>query len=153
MSQNNEGKVRDTKLGEWLSEKSPKILDVVGDLLPDQGVLGVVKRLVDSDPDITPQEKLEFEKLQSQLEIARQENVTRRWEADMSSDVQIAKVIRPSIMIVLLAFFMVITVWDAMSNDFMPRENFIDLLQVLMLTVFGAYFAGRTIEKTTSNKK
>lgn len=142
-----ENKLRDTKVGEWLSSKSPKILDIVGDLLPDQGVLGIVKRLVDTDPDITPQEKLEFEKLQTQVEIARQENVTRRWEADMSSDVQLAKVIRPSIMIVLLVFFMVITLWDAISSEFMPRENFIDLLQVLMLTVFGAYFAGRTIEK------
>lgn len=142
-----ENKLRDTKVGEWLSSKSPKILDIVGDLLPDQGVLGVVKRLVDTDPDITPQEKLEFEKLQTQLEVSRQENVTRRWEADMSSDVQLAKVIRPSIMIVLLVFFMVITLWDAISSEFMPRENFIDLLQVLMLTVFGAYFAGRTIEK------
>lgn len=142
-----ENKLRDTKVGEWLSSKSPKILDIVGDLLPDQGVLGIVKRLVDTDPDITPQEKLEFEKLQTQVEIARQENVTRRWEADMSSDVQLAKVIRPSIMIVLLVFFMVLTVWDAVSSEFMPRENFIDLLQVLMLTVFGAYFAGRTIEK------
>ena len=141
-------KVKDTKVGEWLREKSPKILDTVGDLLPDQGVLGVVKRLVDGDPDITPQEKLEFEKLKSQVEISRQENVTRRWEADMSSDVQIAKVIRPSIMIALLLFFMVVTIWDAISNDFMPRENFIDLLQILMLTVFGAYFAGRTVEKT-----
>lgn len=141
-------KVKDTKVGEWLRERSPKILDTVGDLLPDQGVLGVIKRLVDSDPDITPQEKLEFEKLKSQVEISRQENVTRRWEADMSSDVQIAKVIRPSIMIALLLFFMVVTVWDAVSNDFMPRENFIDLLQILMLTVFGAYFAGRTVEKT-----
>lgn len=142
-----ENKLRDTKVGEWLANKSPKMLDIVGDLLPDQGVLGIVKRLVDTDPDITPQEKLEFEKLQSQVEIARQENVTRRWEADMSSDVQLAKVIRPSIMIVLLVFFMVITLWDAISSEFMPRENFIDLLQVLMLTVFGAYFAGRTIEK------
>lgn len=142
-----ENKLRDTKIGEWLANKSPKMLDIVGDLLPDQGVLGIVKRLVDTDPDITPQEKLEFEKLQSQVEIARQENVTRRWEADMSSDVQLAKVIRPSIMIVLLVFFMVITLWDAISSEFMPRENFIDLLQVLMLTVFGAYFAGRTIEK------
>lgn len=142
-----ENKLRDTKIGEWLANKSPKMLDIVGDLLPDQGVLGVVKRLVDTDPDITPQEKLEFEKLQTQVEIARQENVTRRWEADMSSDVQLAKVIRPSIMIVLLVFFMVLTLWDAISSEFMPRENFIDLLQVLMLTVFGAYFAGRTIEK------
>lgn len=147
-----EEKIRKTKLGEWLAEKSPKLLDVVGDMLPDQGIMGVVKRLVDSDPDISAQDKLEFERLSAQVEIARQEAVTRRWEADMSSDVAIAKVIRPSIMIVLLVFFMVVTVWDAVSVDFMPRENFIDLLQVLMLTVFGAYFAGRTIEKTTTNK-
>lgn len=145
-------KIRDTKVGEWLASKSPKIFDVVGDMLPDQGVLGIIKRLVDGDPDVSAQDKLEFERLKSQVEISRQENVTRRWEADMSSDVQIAKVIRPSIMIVLLLFFMVVTVWDAVSSDFMPRENFIDLLQVLMLTVFGAYFAGRTIEKTTTNK-
>lgn len=145
-------KIKDTKLGEWLSSKSPKILDTVGDLLPDQGVLGVVKRLVNSDPDIAPEDKIEFERLKSQIEISRQENVTRRWEADMSSDVQIAKVIRPSIMIALLLFFMVLTVWDAVTQQFMPRESFIDLLQVLMLTVFGAYFAGRTIEKTTNKK-
>lgn len=143
-----EKKIRDTKVGAWLKDRAPILLDSVGDLLPDQGVLGVIKRLVDSDPDISPQDKLEFEKLKSQVEISRQENVTRRWEADMSSDVQIAKVIRPSIMIALLLFFMVVTVWDAVSSDFMPRENFIDLLQILMLTVFGAYFAGRTVEKT-----
>ena len=103
-------KIKQTAVGEWLKEKAPHLLDKVGDLLPDNGVLGVVKRLVDTDPDITPEQKMEFEKLQSQIEIARQENVTRRWEADMSSDVQIAKVIRPSIMIALLLFFMVITV-------------------------------------------
>jgi hypothetical protein len=96
---------------------------------------------------------MEFEKLKAQVEISRQENVTRRWEADMSSDVHIAKIIRPSIMIALLMFFMVITVWDAVTEEFMPRDSFVDLLQVLMLTVFGAYFAGRTIEKTSSNKK
>lgn len=147
-----EGKIKNTKLGEWLSNKSPKILDIVGDMLPDQGVLGIVKRLVDGDPDISAQDKLEFERLSAQVEMARQEAVTRRWEADMSSDVQLAKLIRPSIMIVLLLFFMVVTIWDATSSEFMPRENFIDLLQVLMLTVFGAYFAGRTIEKTATNK-
>ena len=66
----------------------------------------------------------------------------------MSSDVKLAKMIRPSVMIALLVFFMVIMVWDGVDPQFMPPENYIDLLQVLMLTVFGAYFAGRTIEKT-----
>lgn len=63
-------KIKDTKLGEWLKEKAPNILNTAGDLLPDQGVLGVIKRLVDGDPDITAQEKLEFEKLASEVEIA-----------------------------------------------------------------------------------
>jgi hypothetical protein len=141
-------KIKDTKVGEWLSNKAPKILDMAGDLLPDAGVLGVVKRLVDGDPEISAQDKLEYEKLQGELEATRQQEVTKRWEADMSSDVKLAKVIRPSVMIALLLFFMALTLWDAISENFMPRDSFIDLLQVLMLTVFGAYFAGRTIEKS-----
>jgi len=149
---NSEEKIKDGKLGDWLKEKAPNILDLAGDLLPDKGVLGVVKRLVDGDPDVSPQDKLEFEKLWMDYEVRMQEQVTRRWEADMSSDVKLAKLIRPSIMIALLLFFMVITVWDALTDGFMPRESFVDLLQVLMLTVFGAYFAGRTIEKTTNKK-
>ena len=66
----------------------------------------------------------------------------------MSSDIKLAKLIRPSVLITMLVFFMVITIWDGVDTEFSPRENYIDLLQVLMLTVFGAYFAGRTIEKT-----
>lgn len=142
-----ENKIRNTKVGEWLSSKSPKILDMVGDLLPDQGVLGVVKRLVDGDPDITPQEKLEFEKLKSQIEIARQENVTRRWEADMKSDVYLAKIIRPSIMIYLIAFLSVLTIWDSIDPLFSVKDGYVDLLSLLLMTTAGAYFAGRTIEK------
>ena len=146
-------KIKDTKLGEWLKEKAPNILNTAGELLPDQGVLGVIKRLVDGDPDITAQEKLEFEKLASEVEIARQENVTRRWEADMSSDVQLAKIIRPSIMIYLIAFFSVVTIWDSIDPEFSVKDNYVDLLQILLLTTAGAYFAGRTIEKTATNRK
>ena len=65
----------------------------------------------------------------------------------MSSDVKIAKVIRPATMIVLMVFFMVVMVWDGMDESFMPRDSYISLLEILMLTVFGAYFAGRTVEK------
>lgn len=141
--------VKDTKLGNWLREKAPKILSTTGDLLPDKGVLGVIKRLVDSDPDISPAEKLEFEKLAAQTEQVAQQEVTKRWEADMNSDVKIAKVIRPSIMIYLIAFFTVITIWDSVDETFSVKDNYVDLLQILLLTTAGAYFAGRTIEKTT----
>lgn len=141
-------KVKDTKLGEWLRDKAPNLLNNVGDLIPDKGVLGLIKRIIDTDPNLTPEQKMEFEKLKSQVEISRQENVTRRWEADMSSDVKIAKVIRPSIMIALLLFFMVVTIWDSVSDSFIVKDNYVDLLQILLLTTAGAYFAGRTIEKT-----
>jgi hypothetical protein len=141
-------KLRDTVVGQWLRDKAPKVLDAVGNAIPDSGVLGVVKRLVDGDPDLTPEQKLEFDKLRYEQEMSAQENVTRRWEADMKSDVKLAKYIRPSVMITLLVFFMVVSVWDGLDPRFMPPENYIDLLELLMLTVFGAYFAGRTIEKT-----
>jgi hypothetical protein len=142
-------KVKNTKLGDWLRDKAPKILDTTGDLLPDKGVLGVIKRLVDSDPDITPEQKMEFERLAAETEQVAQTNVTERWKADMDSDVKIAKVIRPSIMIYLIALFTVITIWDSVSESFIVKDNYVDLLQILLLTTAGAYFAGRTIEKTT----
>ena len=142
-------KVKNTKLGDWLRDKAPKILDTTGELLPDKGVLGVIKRLVDSDPDITPEQKMEFERLAAETEQVAQTNVTERWKADMNSDVKIAKVIRPSIMIYLIALFTVITIWDSMSETFIVKDNYVDLLQILLLTTAGAYFAGRTIEKTT----
>jgi hypothetical protein len=51
-------KVKDTKLGAWLKDRAPSLFDKVGNLLPDKGVLGVIKRLVDTDPDISAADKL-----------------------------------------------------------------------------------------------
>ena len=138
-----EKKLKDTKVGQWLREKAPSVLDVVGDVLPDRGVLGVVKNLVDKDPTLDS----ESFKAVMDAEMRAQDNVTERWKADAQSDVRLAKLIRPSVMIVLLVFFMAITIWDGVDPQFMPPENYINLLEILMLTVFGAYFAGRTVEK------
>lgn len=138
-----EKKLKDTKVGQWLREKAPSVLDVVGDVLPDRGVLGVVKNLVDKDPTLDS----ESFKAVMDAEMRAQDNVTERWKADAASDVKLAKMIRPSVMIALLVFFMAITIWDGVDPQFMPPENYINLLEILMLTVFGAYFAGRTVEK------
>ncbi len=137
-------KIKDTKLGEWLRSKAPGVLSIVGDLLPDKGGLGIVKNLLDKEDGVDPAEAAAI----VQAEVEFQNNVSRRWEADMASDVKIAKIIRPATMIVLMIFFMVMMLWDGLSEEFSPRENYISLLEILMLTVFGAYFAGRTIEKT-----
>ena len=138
-------KIKDTKLGAWLQEKAPSILGTVGDLLPDQGALGLVKNLLDKEPDIDPAEA----QAKIDAEVRFQENVTERWKADMGSDIKLAKLIRPVTLITLMVMFCLTMVFDSMDNwPFNVKDSYIDLLQILMLTSFGAYFAGRTIEKT-----
>ena len=138
-------KIKDTKLGGWLKSKAPQVLEVVGDLLPDSGGLGVVKNLIDKDPKVDSEEA----KVHIDAEVQFQNNVTERWKADMGSDVRLAKMIRPVTLICLMAMFMVTMMIDSMDNvAFNVKDSYVDLLQVLMLTAFGAYFAGRTIEKS-----
>ena len=137
-------KIRDTGLGKWLAEKAPNVLGTVGDLLPDQGALGVVKNLLDKEPGVDPAEA----KAKVDAEIAFQNNVTERWKADMGSDVKLAKMIRPVTLICLMAMFMITMMIDSMDNvAFNVKDSYVSLLELLMLTAFGAYFAGRTIEK------
>ena len=138
-------KIKDTKLGKWLKEKAPKVLETVGDLLPDNGALGVVKNLLDKEPDVSPEEA----RAMVDAEIAYQNNVTERRKADMGSDVKLAKLIRPVTLITLMVMFCITMVFDSLDDwKFNVKDSYIDLLQILMLTAFGAYFAGRTIEKT-----
>ena len=82
-------------------------------------------------------------------EVRFQENVTERWKADMGSDVKLAKLIRPVTLIALMSMFMLTMVADSMDNwPFNVKDSYVSLLEILMLTAFGAYFAGRTIEKS-----
>ena len=60
---------KETNIGKWLTEKAPQIGNIVGGVLPDKGLLGVIKNMVTSDPDISPEDKLEFEKLHQEYEI------------------------------------------------------------------------------------
>lgn len=138
-------KIRDTKLGSWLKKKAPNILDVAGDLLPDKGALGIVKNLLDQEPKISPEEA----KAVVEAEIAFQNNVTERWKADMGSDIKLAKYIRPVTLIALMVMFMATMIADSMDAwPFNVKDSYVSLLEILMLTSFGAYFAGRTIEKS-----
>jgi len=138
-------KIKDTGLGKWLKGKAPKVLDMVGDLLPDQGALGVVKNMLDKEPDVDPAEA----KAMIDAEVQFQNNVSERWKADMSSDVKLAKYIRPVTLIALMFMFMGTMVMDSLDNlPFNVKDSYVSLLEILMLTSFGAYFAGRTIEKS-----
>ena len=137
-------KIKDTKLGAWLANKAPNILGVVGDLLPDKGALGIVKNLIDKDPTVDSGEAQKM----IDAEVKFQENVTNRWVADMGSDVKLAKLIRPLTLLALMTMFMATMVFDSIDTlPFNVKDSYVSLLEILMLTAFGAYFAGRTIEK------
>ena len=138
-------KIKDTALGKWMLSKAPNVLGVVGDLLPDAGALGIVKNLLHNEPGVDNNEA----DAMVEAEVRFQENVTERWKADMGSDVKLAKLIRPITLLSLMGMFMLTMIFDSLDNwPFNVKDSYIDLLQVLMLTAFGAYFAGRTIEKS-----
>jgi hypothetical protein len=146
-------KLKDTKVGQWLKDKAPQVLDTVGELLPDQGALGVVKRLIDKE-DIPKEDRLEFEKLLLEQERHAQDNVTNRWEADMSSDSKLAKNVRPIALIALLGLYLLLAITDSIESiKFEVKEEYVSLLEVLALTAFSAYFAGRSIEKVQYKRK
>jgi len=92
-------KFKDTKVGKFLLGKSG-IIDVISNILPDQGALGMVKNLIDKDEDLTPQDKETALKLLEQDTIELQE-ISKRWESDMKSDSWLSKNTRPMTLIFL----------------------------------------------------
>lgn len=91
--------------------------------------------------------KQAMEEVLMKAEAQAQEQVTRRWEADMKSDNWLSKNIRPLICIFLTAIFVVISIFDGNAGGFKIAPAYIPIYQTLLITVYGAYFAGRSIEK------
>lgn len=140
-------KVRDTKLGSWLKEKAPKIFDLVGDALPDAGVLGVVKNLIDADSGLTPEQKLEFEKLEQEERVSLENNITQRWTADVSSKSWLARNIRPAIVATLVVFLIVFIAMDTLSVGYEVRDIWVKMYETVLITAIGGYFVVRSIDK------
>jgi hypothetical protein len=91
--------------------------------------------------------KQAMEEVLMKAESDAQQQVTRRWEADMKSDNWLSKNIRPLICIFLTAMFVVISIFDGNAGGFQIAPAYIPIYQTLLITVYGAYFAGRSIEK------
>ena len=53
-------KLKDTKIGNLLKEKAPRILGMIGDVLPSSGTMGILKNIISKDPDLTPEQKTEL---------------------------------------------------------------------------------------------
>ena len=76
-----------------------------------------------------------------------EQNITDRWSADMNSDSWLSKNVRPMILIFLVVSTILMIFIDAGTIKFVVEEKWTDLLQLVLITVIGAYFGGRTMEK------
>jgi hypothetical protein len=100
----------------------------------------------------TKDEKAQFEKELTQIFIEAekdmQQNVTERWKADMASNGSwLSKNVRPLVLLFLVVSTVVMVFIDAGLIAFEVKENWVDLLQIVLITVISAYFGGRSIEK------
>ena len=111
-----------------------------------KGVGDVVDSLHTSE-----EEKLEAERkvkeLMANYEIQMEKNITSRWEADLKSDSWLSKNVRPMVLIFLIVCTMLLIFIDAGAIKFNVKDSYVDLLQLVLITVIGAYFGGRSLEK------
>jgi len=144
-------KFKETKIGVFLKEKAPKILDGIGDILPDNGVYGVVKNLITTDKEMTPADKETAMKL-LEMDMAEMQSISDRWQYDMKSDSWLSKNTRPLTLIYLTLCMTLYIVLDSLQIVFDMKDAWIDLLQTLLVTVYVAYFGSRGAEKVFINK-
>ena len=111
-----------------------------------KGVGGVLDNLT-----TTKEEKLEAEKKIKDMimgyEAEMQKQVTARWQLDMNSDSWLSKNIRPLVLVFLVVSTVLLIFIDAGVIDFKVEDKWTDLLQLVLITVIGAYFGGRSLEK------
>jgi hypothetical protein len=117
------------------------------------GVIKEIGNVIDK-LTTTEEEKLEIKKqVQIILEEAdnnAQQQVTDRWNADMNSDSWLAKNIRPLVLVFLTFVFSLLAFTDGNIGEFKIAKEYIPIFQTLLVTVYGAYFVGRTWEKAKS---
>ena len=116
-----------------------------------EGVGGVLDNLT-----TTKEEKLEaqrkIQELVSNYETKMEQNITDRWKADMNSDSWLSKNVRPLVLIFLVVSTVLMIFIDAGTIAFEVEAKWTDLLQLVLITVIGAYFGGRTMEKRKKTK-
>ena len=128
------------KLWKWLSGN---VIKEVGD---------VIDKIT-----TTKEEKLEAQRLITEIlekaDSEAQKQVSARWAADMASDSKLSKNIRPLVLIYLTVIFTACAFFDGNIGQFKIADEYIPIFQTLLVTVYGAYFVGRSWEKAKSMQK
>ena len=111
-----------------------------------KGVGGVIDSLHTSGEEKLAAEA-KIKKIIANYETEMEKNVTSRWTADMNSDSWLSKNVRPLVLIFLVVCTMLLIFIDAGKLNFNVKDSYVDLLQLVLITVIGAYFGGRSFEK------
>ena len=138
-------KFKDTKVGKFLSSNGSSIVDTLGSVLPDAGVLGIVKNLIEKQPMPVADKEKALKLLE--LDMVEMQEVTKRWVSDSSGN-WLTKSVRPLTLIFLTLSMVILILLDSLEIGFNVANEWINLLQSLMMTTFLAYFGGRSYEKT-----
>ena len=139
----------ETKVGQFLAGAAPGILGTVGDVLPDNGVFGVVKNLISKEESLPPEDKEKAMKL-LEMDIVEMQEVSKRWQSDMKSDSWLSKNTRPMTLIFLTIALVLFILLDGFDISFGIDMGWIGLLKSLLITVYVAYFGSRGAEKFKS---
>ena len=125
---------------------------MLGNLLSGGGA-DLVKNVggVIDDLHTSEEERLEAERKIKEIianyEVEMEKNITSRWEVDLKSDSWLSKNVRPLVLIFLIVCTMLLIFIDAGALNFEVKSTWVDLLQLVLITVIGAYFGGRSLEK------
>ena len=119
-----------------------------------EGIGGVLDELITSKDEKLAAE-LKIKELIARHEVEMETEITSRWASDMNSDSWLSKNVRPMVLIFLVVSTVILVFIDAGVIEFIVEDKWVDLLQLVLITVIGAYFGGRSMEKvkSSSNKK
>ena len=134
--------LKDTKIGVLLKEKAPKILELIGDVLPSNGTMGILKNIISKDPDLTPEEKAKLHNRVIELyklEVADRDSARKR-------EIEITKAGGNDWMmnvtgVVGLSCFMFVVYAVVYIPDVLHNELFVHLMGMVEGVVIGNIFA------------
>lgn len=115
------------------------------------GIIKDVGNVIDKLTTTEEERLAAKQKIQELLEKADQDaqtQVTERWKMDMQSDSFLSKNIRPLVLVYLTSIFTILAFADGNVGGFEVAQEYIPIFQSLLITVYGAYFVGRTWEKS-----
>jgi|TARA_R100000773_G_C4147976_1_gene71376 hypothetical protein len=117
-----------------------KVIDSVGEIID-----GVV-----TNKEEKLNAKAKIKEIMNSYKIELEKNITARWEADANGNV-LTRSVRPLVLIFLIVCTMLLVFIDSGSIAFEVADKWTDLLQLTLITVIGAYFGGRSVEKLKKN--